>query len=484
MNVSMSDLWAAGPVALACAWAMLVLVVETFASSPRFRGVAWLSIVGLALVAGLSCGSSDAGVFGGGLALDGYAGFFNMLFCGLGIVTVLYSVDHVPEVGIRNGEYYPLLLFTVAGSVAMAAAVDLIVLFLALETLSMAVYVLAGIRQHDARSNEASIKYFLVGAFASALLLYGIALIYLQTGSVGLDGMAAAVSAAADRSAADLAVLRLAVGLLLLGFAFKIAAVPFHLWAPDVYEGAPATVTAFMATVVKAAAFAGLMRVALVGVAPVLPDLAVLLWVVAAATMTVGNVVALRQTSFKRMLAYSSIAHTGYLLVGVTAATAEAGAAVLFYLAAYGAMNMAAFGVLLVLARVGREYDDLQDFAGLGHSRPLLGLALAVAMLSLLGIPPLSGFVGKIYIFSAALAAGYPGLVVVAVVNTLISAAYYIGVIRILYFEESAGHEIAVGGHAAVGLALATAATVGLGLAPASVLGAAKAAVSGLLPPG
>ncbi len=464
------------PIAVAAAWACLVLVVEMFTRSTRFTGVAWLTMIGFGVVAWLTHTTEVGAVtFAGALVLDDLASYFNYLFCMLGVLAVLLSIDYLPLAGIRTGEFYPILMFAVVGLLVMAAASDLIVMFLGLETMSIAVYVLAGSRKSELRSNEAAVKYLLLGAFASALLLYGMALVYAVAGSTILGEVNTAI-AAGGYGAADRTVLMLGIGLVLVGFAFKIAAVPFHLWAPDVYEGAPTSVTAFMATAVKAGGFAALLRVAIGALAPVLPDFSTVLWVTAAATMTVGNFVALRQTSIKRMLAYSSIAHTGYLLVGLTAGTPAAGSAMLFYLTAYGLMNVGAFAVLIAMANQGDRADEIADLAGLGQARPLLALAMTVCMLSLIGIPPLGGFMGKLYLFSVALEEGLVGLVVVAVLNSVVSAAYYLGVVRAMYFD--AGEPAAADSrpYAVLALVAATAGTVWLGIAPGPFFDAASRA--------
>ncbi|HYC00056.1 MAG TPA: NADH-quinone oxidoreductase subunit N [Candidatus Limnocylindrales bacterium] len=463
------------PLLVACGWATLVLLVEAFSSSRRFVGVAWLTAIGLAVVAALSMQPLAANVvYGNALALDGYATYFNILACVIGIGSVLLSVDYLADAGIVQGEYYPLMFFAVAGVVVMAAATDLIVMFIGLETMSMAVYVLAGALKSQMRSNEASLKYFLLGAFASALLLYGIALLYVMTGTTVLGGIHSALSSG-SLTGTDHLVVVLGMGLVLIGLGFKIAAVPFHLWAPDVYEGAPTSVTAFMATAVKAGGFAALLRTAMVALAPLHEQMVPILWIAAAVTMTVGNLVALRQASLKRMLAYSSIAHTGYLLVGVTAGTSEAGAAVLFYLAGYAAMNLAAFGIMCAVARRGQPREAISDYAGLGQTNPMLAVAMTVAMLSLTGIPPLGGFIGKLYVFTAALDAGLFWLVGIAVFNSVISAAYYLGVVRTMYFDPPAG-AVEARPYAAVIVVAATVATVLLGVAPAPVLSAAARA--------
>lgn len=470
------------PLIVACSWAMLLLIVEMFSSDRRFVGVAWLTVIGMALTAAITVqyGASPV-VYGNALALDGYSVYFNLLACTLGAAAVLMSVDHLDDADIVHGEYYSLMLFAVIGVAIMAAATDLIVMFIGLETMSMAVYVLAGIRKSDLRSNEAAIKYFLLGALASALLLYGVALLYTITGSTVLGSISSALSST-HYAPQDHLVVLLATGLIMIGFGFKIAAVPFHLWAPDVYEGAPTSVTAFMATAVKAGGFAALLRTLLVALEPMHEELVPILWAAAAVTMTVGNVVALRQTSLKRMLAYSSIAHTGYLLVGVTAGTAEAGSAVLFYLAAYGAMNIGAFGVIVALARRGRGCEDISDFSGMAQTHPALSFAMTIFMLSLTGIPPLGGFVGKLYVFTAALHAGLVWLVVIAALNSVVSAAYYLGVVRTMYFDPAPEHALPpVRPYPAVIVALAAVATILLGVAASPVLGAAARAFQRVL---
>jgi NADH-quinone oxidoreductase subunit N len=478
VNVDFSTWMVLAPILAACGWGMVVLVAEMFATNRRFTGIGWLTIIALVDIAVTTAWVGSGGdSFTGAIVLDGFAAYFNYLICGIGVVAILMSIDYLPKIGIVRGEYYPLIVFAVVGLMAMAAATDLIVMFLGLETMSMAVYVLAGIRKHELRSNEAALKYFLMGAFASAILLYGVALIYLVCGTTGLAGIAASL-ASTPLSAPDTLVLQLGVGLLLIGFGFKVAAVPFHLWAPDVYEGAPTSVTAFMATAVKAGAFAALVRIFVVALAPLHEAMWPMLWIGSAATMTIGNFVALQQTSLKRMLAYSSIAHTGYLLVGITAATSAAGSSVLFYLAAYGAMNLGAFGVMIALARRDHGYEQISNLAGLGQSRPMLALVMTVCLLSLLGMPPLAGFVGKFYLFSAALDAGFVGLVVIAVLNSVVSAAYYLGVVRTMYFDAPSTEPTPLlTGHAAAGLVVAVVATVLLGIAPAAVLGAAERAM-------
>ena len=436
-SMSTSALLTILPLLVGSVWTLLVLIVEMFTTSRRFTGVAWMSILGLVGIAALALQPAPTAVYVSALANDGYTTFFTVLTCVLGIGAILLSIDYLPAAGINKGEYYPLLLFAVLGVVIMAAATDLIVMFVGLETMSMAVYVLAGILRNDLRSNEASLKYFLLGAFASAILLYGIATLFAVTGSTTLGGIAEGLSKT-GASPNDHLVTMLGAGFVLVGLGFKIAAVPFHLWTPDVYEGAPTSVTAFMATAVKAGGFAALLRTAVVGLEPLHAELQGVLWALSAITMTVGNLIALRQLSMKRMLAYSSIAHTGYLLMGVVAGTDQSFAAVLFYLVAYGAMNMVAFGVMIALANGPRAAEKISDYAGLSQTHPWLAAAMTISMLSLTGMPPLAGFVGKLFLFQTALQEGLFVLVVIACFNSVLSAAYYLGIVRTMYFESPA----------------------------------------------
>jgi NADH-quinone oxidoreductase subunit N len=317
--------------------------------------------------------------------------------------------------------------------VLMATATDLIVIFLGLEVMSVAAYVLAGIWRGQLRSNEAALKYFLLGAFATGFLLFGIALVYGATGSMTLEPIARHLARAGSDQRTWLIA---AMALLIVGFGFKVAAVPFHVWAPDVYEGAPTAVTALMAVGVKAAAFAAFVRIFLHTLGQLSADWSGVLWVLAALTMTVGNVTALLQRNIKRMLAYSSIAHAGYLLVGMVAGGELGGSALLFYLIAYALMTLGAFAVVMAIGRRGAPNENIDDYAGVGFRSPFLGLAMAIFMLSLAGIPPLVGFIGKFYIFSAAVKSGYVGLAVIGVLNSVVSVYYYVGVLVKMYMVE------------------------------------------------
>ena len=417
--------------------ALVVMTLDLFMRGPDRDALCVLGIGGLVLtIAGTLImwqGTGDVAAFDNTLRADHYALFFAVVITAGSLLTLLVSVDYLRRQPIPSGEYLTLVLLSTSGMVFLAAANDLIVLFLALEIMSVAAYVLAGLLRHEPRSTEAALKYFLLGAFATGFLLYGIAFFYAATGSTRLDLIAAWVR----REGLDSYAL-VGMALLLVGFGFKVALIPFHVWTPDVYEGSPTAVTAFMAVGVKAAAFAAFARVFLSGLGAAAESWTGVLWVLAALTMTVGNVTAVAQRSVKRMLAYSSIAHAGYALMGLVTASRDGGAALLFYLAVYGLMTLGAFAVLIAIARRGESAEEYADFAGLGFRHPVLGGAMTVFMLSLAGFPPLAGFVGKFYLFSAAVNAGYVGLVVVAVLNSLVSVYYYLGVIVQMYMAEGA----------------------------------------------
>ena len=423
------------PVLLLTGTSVLVMVADLFTTGQDREGLGWLGLFGLAVtvVATVSLWNQQITTMSGALTLDRFTVYFTLLFCVMTGLTLLLSMGYLQQTEVRTGDYYTLVLFSTVGMLLMAAATDLIVIFLALEVMSIAVYALAGIARSQEASNEAALKYFLLGAFASGFLLFGIALVFGATGSTTLAGIAAKVGSLDGESQRLMAA---GVALLLVGFGFKVAAVPFHVWTPDVYEGAPTSVTALMAVGVKAAAFAALARIFLSTLSPIAGGWNDLLWVLAVATMTVGNVTAVVQRSIKRMLAYSSIAHAGYLLMGVVVGGAAAGSALLFYLFAYGLMTIGAFAVVGAVGRQGAPNESLGDYAGLGFRSPLLGLAMTVFLLSLAGIPPFGGFVGKFYLFSAAIQSGYVWLAVIGVLNSLVSVYYYAGVLVQIYMSE------------------------------------------------
>jgi NADH-quinone oxidoreductase subunit N len=463
---------------LAAAAVVLVLdVLPPRESKTHLGGVALAGIVG-ALLAIVARWGTEARAFRDMVVLDSYALYVDLIIGYAAALIVMLSMDYLGRTGSESGEYYALVLFTATGMMLMASAGDLIVVFLALELMSISLYVLAGLFTSRLTSGEASMKYFLLGAFASSFMLYGIALLYGATGSTNLDRIAAS---AAARSAEPMVLAGL--GLLLVGFGFKISSVPFHMWAPDVYEGAPTSVTALIATGSKAAAFAALLRVLFVALRGLQPDWSALAWALAVLTMTVGNVVALAQSNLKRMLAYSSIAHVGYMLMGLVAGSAQGAGAILFYLLAYTFTTVGAFGTIALCARAGEEAVEVGDYAGLARRHPVLAATLALFFLSLVGIPPLAGFVSKFYLFGAAVRAGYVWLTVIAVLNSAVAAYYYLRVIVYMYMREPDGEPVTVASSLAGGLAL-TLAVLGivlLGLMPAPFADLAQAAVAPLL---
>jgi NADH-quinone oxidoreductase subunit N len=450
---------------------LVVLLLDLFLNEREKQFLAWISLLGLALCAGESgilWGSQDA-AFRSAIVLDNFALFFTQLFIGVAALTILSSIHYIREMKIHEGEFYALVLFATGGMILMAAANDLIVFFLALETMSIAVYVLTGMWRANSRSSEAAMKYFLMGAFATGFLLYGIALIYGATGSTNLNQ----ISAYLLEPASDWPVYLVGGGfLVLIGFAFKAGAVPFHFWIPDVYEGAPTPVTGLMAVAVKAAAFAAWARILMHKLAPFDSDWASALWVMCVLTMTVGNLLAITQSSVKRMLAYSSIAHAGYLLIALVVGEEWGGLPLLFYLLAYACMTAGAFAVVTSLSDNNRTREDYSDFAGLGFKRPFLAMAMSLFMLSLAGFPPLAGFVGKFYMFRSAVLSGHTPLAIIGVLNSLLSVVYYLRVIVSMYMEEggSDGKSWGQSPYLYLAIALAVVGTLYLGIVPTKAL--------------
>ncbi len=475
------------PAALVAVTGLALLLQQAFASKgsrPPFVGISLggllAALVSLWL---LASGDGQAAHMARALSADSFALFFQVLLLAVAVGVVLLSPSYLRANGLERGEYYALILFSVVGMLGLASTVELVSMFVALEIMSIALYALAGMRRDRAESQESALKYFVTGAFSSAFFLYGIALLYGVTGSTALDRLARELLLASEASR-PLAVL--GTGLLRVGLGFKVASVPFHMWAPDVYEGAPTPITALMAAGVKVAAFAALLRV--LGAA--LPSLAAswrpLVAVLALATMVVGNLAALAQPRLKRMLAYSGVAHAGYLLtafvVSPGAGEPAFGEAVLFYLAGYAAVNVGTFGVIAALSRDGREPRTAEDLAGLAVQRPALAAALAVFLVSLTGIPLTAGFVGKFYLFQAAVTAGWTWLALAGVVMSVVSAYYYLGVVVAMYMRPPAAEDAwaRVPPAAAFALAIAAAITVWLGVWPAPVLRLAREAARAL----
>jgi NADH-quinone oxidoreductase subunit N len=468
------------PVLIIAGAGVLVLLLDLLPprhTKEHLGGVALTGIVA-ALLASLALWGHETRAFRDMILLDNYALFFHVVICYAAALAVLFSIDYLRRSGVQSGEYYALLLFSTSGMMLLASAGDLVIVFLGIELMSLSLYVLAGLFKTRLVAAEASMKYFLLGAFATGFLLYGIALVYGATGSTNLDRVAAA-AAARPRDV----MIMLGLGLLLVGFGFKISSVPFHMWVPDVYEGAPTTITSLIATGSKAAAFAALIRTLVVGLRGLQPDWTALMWAVAAVTMTVGNVIAIAQSNLKRMLAYSSIAHVGYMLVGLVAGGVPGTGAVLFYLLSYTFTTAGAFGALLLCERADGEAVEVDDYAGLARRHPVLAATLGLFLLSLVGIPPFAGFVGKFYVFGSAVRAGYVWLTVLAVLNSAIAAYYYLRVIVYMYMREpeGAGARLVPSFAGGVALAIALVAIVLLGIIPAPFADLAQVAVAPLL---
>jgi NADH-quinone oxidoreductase subunit N len=412
--------------------------------------------------------------------VDSFAVFFTFLVIAIAAVVILSSFEYMATQRIRAGEYYALILFGVVGMVLMSSAIELVMIFIGLEISSISTYILAGFRRNDAASSESSLKYFLLGSFATAFFLYGVALMFGATGSTNIDTIAQKL-----QSAPVELLVYVAMALMFVGLGFKVAVAPFHVWTPDVYEGAPAPVVGFMSTAPKAAAFAVLLRVVFAIDAP---GRFWFLWVAAALSMTLGNVGALVQSNVKRLLAYSSIAHAGYLLVAFAMTSQETSligiSAAMFYTAAYAAMNVGAFAVVSHFANAGERYVTLEDYEGLGRSSPLLAATLTIFLLSLIGIPMTGGFFAKFYVFSAALRANLVWLTIIGVLNSAVGAYYYLRIIVMMYMRE-ARKEVPVA-PVSVGLAAALAisivATLYLGILPNRVLQIAQHSAQVLVP--
>ena len=427
------------PTIVLVAWACALLLVDLFIPNGRKGWTALLAAVGLAGAMGITlaqAGRSTTG-FNGMVTLDGFSSFLNVLFLSSGLLGIAIAYGYLKRMGIERGEYYTLMLFSISGMLLMAQASDLIVVFLALELLSIPLYVLAAFARPRMDSEEAGIKYFLLGAFATGFVVYGITLIFGATGATSLSGILAAIATGTFTKY----LLLIGAGLLLVGFGFKVAAVPFHMWTPDVYQGAPTSVTGFMAVGAKAAGFAALLRIFVTALPSLDADLVPVLWGLAALTMVAGNVIAISQTNIKRMLAYSSIAHAGYILMafvtyGNPKTASDAVASALFYLVTYAITSFGAWSVVIALEKPDGRGLNIDDFSGLGRRKPALAVAMTIFMLSLTGMPPTLGLIGKFYLFRTVIEGGFIGLAVIGVLTSLISAYYYLRVVVMMWMRE------------------------------------------------
>ena len=480
--VNLADLVLAAPEIVITVTGLLVLLLDV---AVRGRNRGWLggvSVVGVTVALGLvlrqTAGPARSLAFSGLHVVDNYANFFKVVFLLSTIIVILLSARTLQEQGMAVGEFNALLLFATLGTMLMASAADLLSLFVGLETMAVCTYVLCGFLKWDQRCNEGALKYLLMGVFSTGVVLYGMVLLYGFAGSTNLEAIARAIGMGTFSNPA----LLMAMVLLAAGFGFKIAAVPFHMYLPDMYEGAPTPVVAFMAGAAELAGLAVLVRVFLLAMPGLQADWSLLFWVLAVLTMTIGNLVAIAQANIKRMLAYSTIAHMGYLLIGPVVGSQLGVAAVLFYSLVYACMTIGAFGMVILLARGTVQGDQIDDFTGLAQRSPLAAAIMLLFLLSLTGIPPTAGFVGKFYLFAAAVEAGYIWLVLIAVINSAISLFYYMRVVMVMYMRDLPPQGIALSRSPALYLALflAAAVTLLLGIFPGPVLEFAKASAAGI----
>ncbi len=461
------------PILILAGFGMIVLITDVL-TSRKLGGnnsLAYISLLGIIIAAISSRGSVGTALFSFSetFAIDNYALFFNFIFLLSTGLTILISHSYVKREEINYGEYYALLLFSTIGMMLMASGADLLNIYIGLEVMSISIYILTGFKRSKLISNEASLKYFLLGAFATGFLLYGISIVYGSTGAIQLKQIAGFI---AGKGGALDPVLLMGIGLIIIGLGFKVASVPFHAWVPDVYEGAPTAITAFMSVGPKAAGFAAFLRIFMTAFGSTHDEWQKIIYVLAVLTMTIGNVVAISQTNIKRMLAYSSIAHAGYLLIALVAANNMGVSGTLFYLLAYVFMNIGAFAIVIVLSRKGDEFIQINDYAGLGYKHPLLAIAMTLFMLSMAGIPPMGGFVGKFYIFSAAMKSGYVGLAVIGVINSVISVYYYLRITVVMYMKEPTRdfHPLTISPLIVAAIVISVVGTLQLGIFPSKVM--------------
>jgi NADH-quinone oxidoreductase subunit N len=468
-----SELFRIMPEIILVATATLVMVLTPLVKQRGAGALGCLSLAGLgaALAAALAAFSNPGTAFQEMLIVDGFATFFRVLVIAVGILTTLASFRYLRREGAATGEYFALLVYSVAGQCIMAASNELIMVFIGLEISSIASYVLAGYLRDDKRSSEAAIKYFLLGSFATAFLLYGIAWVYGVTGSTYLGDIRAVLSGAGPMVPRSL--VATAAALMFVGFAFKVAAWPFQVWAPDVYQGAPAPIAGFLSAGPKAAAFAVFLRVFMTAFEPISRRWEPLMWITALLTMVIGNFAALMQTNIKRLLGYSSVAHAGYVLVALTAHSRIGTAAAMFYLAAYALMNMGAFTVVAHLCGKGEHCLEVSDLDGLGGRQPVTAALFTLFLLSLLGVPLTGGFFGKFYIFKAALDADLVWLTVLGLLTSAVAAYYYLRIIVVMYMHEPAEAAASVppmSGALGIALWISALGTLLLGIFPSLLL--------------
>ena len=455
----------------------IVLIFDMFDAISK-KVLAWMTIVGSGIALWASIDLLQAGTdqtqFNDMFRIDSYSLFFNIIFLVSTILVTLISISYLGKEDKKQGPYYLLILLATLGMMLMAAGNELIIVFLGLELMSLSLYVLAGYFRESPASSEAGMKYLLLGAFASAFFLYGIALIYGAAGTTSIPDIAAKLS-----SDGQSLLLLAGMFLLIVGFGFKVAIVPFHQWAPDVYEGAPTTIAAFISAGPKAAGFAAFIRIFMEALPDIQPEWSGIIVLLAMLTMTVGNIIAIAQTNIKRMLAYSSIAHAGYVLIGLAAANSDGKSSAMLYLLVYCVMNIGAFGAVILARTADGESLMISDYAGLGFRKPLLGMFMTLMLLSLAGFPPTAGFVGKFYLFKSAIGAKLYLLVIVGAINTAISAFYYLRVVVTMYMREPE-EELEFSPYPStlvIGLVLAAIGVLLIGILPSLLLNPAQNAV-------
>jgi NADH-quinone oxidoreductase subunit N len=468
MEQLISDTLRTAPISGMILLSLVVVMINALKKNP-LGAEYWVTLLGIAanIIFAILLYPDKGVAFSGSILTGGFASVTAIIFLTAAGLTVLLSKEYIAKIGANFGEFYHMIIFATVGMMTFATGVDLVVTFIGLELMSISLYVLAGITRRARKANEAALKYFLLGAFATGFFLYGIALMYGSTGSTNIFEIAQNISAFSSQP-----LFLTGIGLLLIGFAFKVGSVPFHMWVPDVYEGSPTMVSAFMSTGAKAAAFAALLLVFTQTFDFIGSSINTVLAVLATASMILGNLVAISQNNVKRMLAYSSIAHAGYMLIGVTVGGDMSMSGVLFYLISYAFTNIGAFGIISIIENSGQGGTDIDDLRGLYKRNPMMAVMMAVFMFSLVGIPPLAGFFGKYYIFVAAIEGGYTWLTIVGVVTSMISVYYYLRVTVAMFFQE--GEEVTTVRTAATGmtaLLLSTAAIFLIGLFPAVILG-------------
>src|SRR5215831_418519 len=470
MNIPPINVAAILPAVVLSIAGIVIMVADPFTARDGKNSLGWLALAGtVAATLAVLPMSGNRGLWYSSLwIVDDYSIFFHVTFLLIGGVTILTSMDFLARESMNHSEYYALLLFATVGMMMMAGSNELMMIFIGLEVLSIATYVLAGFRRKDLRSNESALKYFLLGSFSSAFFLYGIALVFGATGSTNLTVIADAMRS----TDVQVTLVYLAAGMMLIASCFKVAVAPFHIWTPDVYEGAPTPVTGFMSVGPKAAGFAVFLRIFMTAFPGIADRWISIIWMIAALTMVLGNVIAVTQTNIKRMLAYSSIAHAGYIMVAFASGSQRGISAALFYLVAYSLTNLGAFAIVTILSRSEDKLTNIADYAGLAGKRPGIAAVLTLFLLSLAGVPGTAGFAGKFFIFRASLESRLVWLTIIGVVTTVVSFYYYLYVIVQMYMRDPKEEfsDVPLNGSVKTALLVASAGTLYFGILPARLL--------------